>query len=124
MDEMHFQQHGSRCLMWVPPEVRDPILLHAWTHEAIGYWGVVRVRDCGRVYRRESGMFEAPTCAAFLERFYCPSTRSHRHMVVTRDNASFHHSRIHKDWRKERARQFELSFLPVASPELNPIERV
>ena len=23
-DEVHFQQHGSRCRMWVPPETRIP----------------------------------------------------------------------------------------------------
>ena len=23
-DEVHFQQHGSRCRMWVPPETKDP----------------------------------------------------------------------------------------------------
>ena len=25
-DEVHFQQHGSRCQMWVPPETKDPVL--------------------------------------------------------------------------------------------------
>ncbi|MCI0693637.1 hypothetical protein L0337_16715, partial [candidate division KSB1 bacterium] len=24
LDEVHFQQHGSRCRMWVPPEMKDP----------------------------------------------------------------------------------------------------
>ena len=28
-DEVHFQQHGSRCRMWIPPETKDPVLLHA-----------------------------------------------------------------------------------------------
>ena len=28
LDEVHFQQYGSRCRMWVPPETQDPILLH------------------------------------------------------------------------------------------------
>jgi hypothetical protein len=22
-DEVHFQQHGSRCQMWIPPETKD-----------------------------------------------------------------------------------------------------
>jgi hypothetical protein len=30
-DEVHFQQHGSRCRMWIPPEIKDPVLLHAPT---------------------------------------------------------------------------------------------
>lgn len=29
LDECHFQQHGTRCRMWVPPEVKDPVLTHA-----------------------------------------------------------------------------------------------
>jgi hypothetical protein len=28
LDEVHFQQYGSRCRLWVPPEDKDPILLH------------------------------------------------------------------------------------------------
>ena len=44
--------------------------------------------------------------------------------MVISDNASYHHSRIHTDWRAEVADRFELSFLPAASPKLNPIERV
>jgi hypothetical protein len=29
LHEVHFQQRGSRCRMWVPPEVIEPVLLHA-----------------------------------------------------------------------------------------------
>ena len=28
LDEVHFQQQGSRCRMWVPPEEKDPIVYH------------------------------------------------------------------------------------------------
>src|ERR1700723_1034734 len=24
IDEVHFQQHGSRCRMWIPPEIKNP----------------------------------------------------------------------------------------------------
>src|SRR5580700_5610040 len=41
LDEVHFQQHGSRCRMWVPPEVREPVLLHAPTRKSVGYFGAV-----------------------------------------------------------------------------------
>ena len=30
-DECHFQQHGTRCRVWVPPEERDPVVTHAAT---------------------------------------------------------------------------------------------
>jgi hypothetical protein len=28
LDEVRFEKHGSACRMWVPPEVKDPVLLH------------------------------------------------------------------------------------------------
>src|SRR5664280_3476109 len=34
-DEVHFQQHGSRCQMWIPPETKDPVLLHAPTRRRL-----------------------------------------------------------------------------------------
>ena len=37
IDEVHFQQHGSRCRMWVPPETKDPVLLHHPTRHSVGY---------------------------------------------------------------------------------------
>src|SRR6266446_8879965 len=40
-DEVHFQQHGSRCQMWIPPETKDPVLLHAPTRKSVGYFGAV-----------------------------------------------------------------------------------
>jgi len=36
LDEVYFQQHGSRCLMWIPPEVRDPVSLHHPTRKQVG----------------------------------------------------------------------------------------
>lgn len=124
MDEVHFQQHGSRCRMWVPPEVRDPVLLHAWTHRSIGYWGAVRLRDGKMVYRREEGMFDRATCTEFLWQLHDASTRGPRRVVVISDNAQYHHARMHKAWRESVSSRFALSFLPAASPQLNPIERV
>ncbi len=124
MDEVHFQQHGSRCRMWVPPEVRDPVLLHAWTHKSVGYWGAVRLRDGKLIYLREEGMFNNVSCTRFLHQFYREGTRGPRRVVVITDNAQYHHARLHKEWRHEVTPRFELSFLPAASPQLNPIERV
>lgn len=45
-------------------------------------------------------------------------------MVVITDNAKYHHTKLHCDWRAERVGRFELDFLPPHSPDLNPIERV
>ena len=35
IDEVHFQQHGSRCRMWIAPENRDPVLHHEPTRKSV-----------------------------------------------------------------------------------------
>ena len=124
MDEVHFQQYGGRCRMWVPPEVRHPILLHAPTRKSVAYWGAVRIRDGRFVYRRESEPFNGETCHAFLRQLEATSTRTRRRVFVIADNASFHHATLHKSWREDHAKRFALDYLPPYSPELNPVERV
>ncbi len=52
--------------MWVPPEVKDPILLHHPTRKSVGYFGAVRLRDGKFVFRREQGKFNAETFLDFL----------------------------------------------------------
>lgn len=124
MDEVHFQQHGSRCRMWVPPETKDPVLLHPPTRKSVGYYGAVRQRDGRFFFRRETGKFNALTCWEFLKELCALSTRTPRRVVVIADNARYHHARLHRDWREQEADRFVLDFLPPYSPELNPAERV
>jgi transposase len=124
MDEVHFQQHGSRCRMWVAPEQADPICLHAPTRKSISYFGAVRLRDGKLVMSRPKGMFNAQTCWDFLRQLERISRRSGRTVVVISDNARYHHATLHASWRTNKARSFRLHFLPPYSPDLNPIERV
>jgi transposase len=124
MDEVHFQQYGSRCRMWVPPETRDPVLLHHPTRRSVGYFGAVRLRDGKFLFRRETDKFNAVTCWNFLRHLRAASSRSGRRVVVITDNAKYHHARLHRPWRDEHADCFALDYLPAYSPELNPIERV
>src|SRR5579872_37223 len=123
-DEVHFQQHGSRCRMWIPPEVKDPVLLHAPTRKSVGYFGAVRLRDGRFVFRRETGKFNGSGFLQILQQLHRCSRRKGKRVVVIVDNASYHHSRLHKPWREKRAKRFALHCLPAYSPELNPIERV
>jgi transposase len=123
MDEVHFQQHGSRCRMWVPPEVGDPICLHAPTRKSISFFGAVRLKDGKLVMSRPKGMFDAVTCWDFFRKL-ARHRRPGRQIVVIIDNARYHHAALHEPWRKEVAAHFRLHFLPPYSPELNPIERV
>jgi transposase len=123
-DEVHFQQHGSRCRMWIPPEIKDPVLLHAPTRKSVGYFGAVRLSDGRFVFRREEDKFNGNTFFGFLRELRCTSIRTGRRVIVITDNAKYHHARVHKSWREKHAPGFALDFLPPYSPELNPIERV
>lgn len=124
MDEVHFQQHGSRCRMWIPPEIKDPVLLHHPTRKSVGYFGAVRLRDGKFVHQQETNKFNADSFWKFMKRLKKISGRSGRRVVVITDNAKYHHARLHKEWREENRNKFALSFLPPYSPDLNPIERV
>ncbi len=67
MDEVHFQQYGSRCRMWVPPETKDPVLLHH-RHPA-QCRATLEPSACAMAsffFRRETGKFNALTCWKFL----------------------------------------------------------
>jgi transposase len=124
MDEVHFQQHGSRCRMWVPPEVDDPVCLHTPTRKSISFFGAVRLADGKLVMSRPEGMFDADTCWQFLRKLERMTRSSRRKAVVISDNARYHHATLHETWRHDVADHFGLHFLPPYSPELNPIERV
>jgi len=124
MDEVRFQQHGSRCRMWIPPEIRDPVLLHYPTRKSVGYWGAVRLRDGRFVYRRETDSFNAQTCQDFLAQLFHASRCRGRRTMVIADNAKYHHAKLHALWRQNQAERFALDFLPSYSPELNPAERI
>jgi DDE superfamily endonuclease len=121
-DEVHFQQHGSRCRMWVPPETKDPVLLHHPTRRSVGYFGAVRLRDGKFRFSRETGRFNAMSFFAFLKMLRRASSKTGRLMVVIADNARYHHARLHKEWRENHVADFRLEYLPPYSPELNPIE--
>jgi transposase len=124
LDEVHFQQHGSRCRMWVPPEVKDPVLYHHPTRRSVGYYGAVRLRDGRFYYRQESRRFNAQTFLEFLEALRAASITEGRRVVVISDNAKYHRAKLHLPWRQQHASGFILDFLPPYSPDLNPIERV
>src|SRR5690242_7909733 len=54
--------------MWVPPEVSDPVCLHAPTRKSVSFFGAVRLRDGKLVISQPNGMFDAVTCWAFLRK--------------------------------------------------------
>jgi hypothetical protein len=123
-DEVHFQQHGSRCRMWIPPEDKDPVLMHEPTRRSVGYFGAVRLRDGKFVYRREADKFNGATFFDFLKQLRKASCQSGKKVIVLSDNARYHHATLHREYRESCADKFALEFLPPYSPDLNPIERV
>ena len=124
LDEVHFQQQGSRCRMWVPPETKDPIVYHHPTRKSVGYFAAVRLRDGQFLFRREAGRFNGETFWEFLKVFLEVSAVRGRRVVAISDNAQYHRSKLHLGWRNQQAPQFGLDFLPPYSPDLNPIEQV
>lgn len=50
--------------------------------------------------------------------------RGYRHIHVICDNASFHSSRVVREYLEEMSHRFTIHFLPAYAPESNPIERV
>lgn len=124
LDEVRFEQHGTCCRMWVPPEIKEPFVLQHPTRKSVGYFGAVRLRDGKFFYRREEGKFNGVTFFSFLKQLRRISSRSGRKVVVIIDNARHHHARHHAEWREKSKEKFMLAFMPPYSPELNPIERV
>ena len=103
LDEVHFQQHGSRCRMWVPPEIKDPVLYHHPTRHSVGYFGAVRLRDGKFFYLREALRFNGESFQEFLKRLREASAVPGRRIVVISDNAKYHRARLHLPWRQQQA---------------------
>jgi transposase len=124
-DEVHFQQHGSRCRMWIPPEIKDPVLLHVPTRKSVGHFGAVGWRDGRFVFRLETGKFNGPSFLQFLQQLRSASCGPRRR------GRGHHRQRPLSPLPTPptvagKARSPSCSGLlsPPYSPELNPIERV
>jgi transposase len=122
LDECHFQQHGSRCTMWIPPEESDPVVFHAPTRKSVALFGAVNLQG-GQLLSHFSDVFEAETFLAFLKSLLRRRARG-KTLVVISDNATYHHARLLEPWLAQHRHEFKLMFLPPYSPNLNPIERV
>ena len=122
LDECHFQQHGSRCVMWVPPEQKDPVVLHAPTKKSVSLFGAVNLSS-GKLLHSISPVFNAVTFFEFLKMLSKRGGKSKR-LIVILDNARYHHALLLKHWLYKKRKRINLLFLPPYSPELNPIERV
>lgn len=108
--------------MWVPPEQKDPILLHAPTRRSVALFGAVNVRN-GRLISMITSQFDADSFEAFLGLLLRHRSRSRR-MVAVLDNAPYHRAESLQPYLEKHRAHLQLAYLPPYSPELNPIERV
>ena len=110
--------------MWIPPEIKDPVVRHFPGRKSVGYFGAVRLRDGLFVAMREPDKFNAQSFHNFLKKLLVVGSTPGRKMVLITDNAKYHHAKLHREWREEHANRLVLYFLPPYSPDLNPVERV
>lgn len=121
-DECHFHQHGTRCRMWISPEDKDPVVLHAPTRKSVACFGAVGLRT-GKLVTAFEPVFNADSFHRFLTQLLRHRPRGKR-VVLVLDNARYHHARALKPWLRRHRKRLTLRFLPPYSLDLNPIERV
>jgi len=121
-DECHFQQHGTRCKMWIPPEKKDPVLKHAPTKKSISVFGAVNSHT-GQLTTMVSPIFNADSFFTFLKKVL-KTRKKNKKLIMVLDNAKYHHALILRPWLIKHRKEIHLLFLPAYSPELNYIERV
>lgn len=67
LNEGHFRQHGTRCRMRVPPEDKDPVLLHAPMRKPVARSGADNLRFA-QFIRDMCSVFKTETFRRFLKR--------------------------------------------------------
>jgi len=108
--------------MWIPPEIKDPVLQHAPTRKSVACFGAVSL-STGQFVRMMCAVFNAETFQRFLKQLL-RHQRHGRRMVLVLDNARYHHAVLLAPFLRRHARRLRLLFLPPYSPQLAPIERV
>jgi transposase len=108
--------------MWIPPEIKDPVLLHAPTRKSVACFGAVSL-STGKFVRAMCDVFNAVTFQDFLKKLLRHRSRGKR-MVIVLDNARYHHAILLAPLLRKYRGVLRLLFLPPYSPQLAPIERV
>ena len=117
-----FASPAPGCRMWIPPEDKDTVVIHASTRKSITCFGAVSLYS-GKFIRMISPIFNAITFETFLKKLLRHRSRNKK-MVIIRDNARYHHAKLLKPLLKKHHKHLELLFLPPYSPQLAPVERV
>lgn len=102
--------------MWIPPEVKESVLIHHPARAGVGYYGAVRLRDGKFVYKPEWDTCNGQTFFSFIKYLRRVGSHSGRKVVFITDNARYHHAKLHKSWREKCSEKFEMMFLPLIVP--------
>jgi len=108
--------------MWIPPEEKDPVLLHAPTRKSMALFGAVQA-NTGQMVSMMTSIFNAETFLIFLIMVLRKRKRGKK-LVLILDNARYHHATMIQPWLNRNKKWMKLIFLPPYSPDLNNIERV
>ena len=108
--------------MWVLPQIKDPVILHAPTRKSVACFGAVSLHT-GKFVRSMCAKFNAATFETFLKTLLRHRSRDKR-MVIVLDNARYHHAVLLQPLLRKHRAVLTVLFLPPYSPQLAPIERV
>ena len=104
--------------MWVPPEIKDPVILHAPTRKSVACFGAVSLHT-GKFVRSMCAKFNAATFETFLKTLLRHRSRDKR-MVIVLDNARYHHAVLLQPLLRKHRAVLTVLFLPPYSPQLAP----
>jgi hypothetical protein len=108
--------------MWIPSEIKDPIVQHASTRRSVAFFGAVSLSK-GQFVRMMCEVFNAETFLSLLKRMLRHHRcRAHR-MVLVLDDARYHHAIL----LSLSTSALETVAAPVSAalqPATRPIERV
>lgn len=108
--------------MWVPPEIKNPIVFQEPNHKKKSLFGSVNTND-GRFVYNFSPIFNAETFLEHLKQIIQFKVKNKKILLIL-DNARYHHAILIQPWLEENKRIIELLFLPPYSPVLNPTELI
>ena len=98
----------------MPPEIKDPVLIHAPTRKSVACFGAVSLLT-GKFVRSLYPKFDALTVEAFLKQLLRRRSRGKR-MVVVLDYSRYHHAVLLAPLLRKYWRVLTLLFLPPHSP--------
>lgn len=120
-DEAFFRRESTVTRGWYPKGQKSQVTCPA-TFDKLGVCGAVSPR-LGSLHSLLFDGFDSDTFIYFLS-WLINEGPIDKKIVLILDNASSHKSAKVKDYVDKHHDQIELFFLPVYSPDLNPIERV